>query len=104
LLFEKKGIKFSYFGADWSLLQQQPKIRVLSGVLEFEKNHSTNVNMFVPKEDSSYNLQAGLPLVHIVPLTERKVEFRTQCVTDAEYREIAKRTAMGKTTFWFKPN
>lgn len=99
LFFEKKGIKFCYFGTDWSLLKQAPRIRVLPGIVEYQKNHSTNVNLFVPREDFSYEFSAGLPLCHIAPMTEHKVEFRTQCVTDIEYGEIVKRTAFGKTTF-----
>lgn len=103
LMFEKLGIKFGYFGADWSTLKTEPDVRILSGILDFKNQHSSNINLFVPKKDKTYNFSAGMPLVHIFPMTERNVEFRAQYVPDEEYREIAKRTALIKTTFRFKP-
>lgn len=98
-LFEKKGIKFAFVGADWSLLNDCPDIRIPSGLLDFKYNNSSNVNLFLPRKNAEYQFSAGTPLVHFIPLTERKVEFKTHCVSDSEYKEIVKRTGCYKPTF-----
>lgn len=98
-LFGGKGVNFAFIGADWELLHNYPAVRPLPGVIEYEKNHATHVNMLLPKRNAQYEFPAGLPLVYLIPLTERRVEFRTQLVTDPEFHEIRKRATTGKTTF-----
>lgn len=104
LLFEKKGLKFAFMGAEWEFLQAHPEVRSTSGIMEFKRNHSTNLNVFLPKKNAEYHFLAGMPLIYIIPLTEREVEFRTHCVTDMEYREVMKRSGLMKISFDRKRN
>lgn len=98
-LFEKKGIKFAFVGADWSLLNSHPDVRIPSGLLDFKYNNATNVNLFLPRKNAEYQFSAGTPLGHFIPLTDRRVEFKTHYVSESEYKEIMKRTGAYKPTF-----
>ena len=98
-LFEKKGVKFAFIGADWSLLNDYPDVRIPSGLLDFKYNNSTNINFFLPRKNAEYKFSAGTPLVHLIPLTDRRVEFKTHCVSDSEYIEVMKRTGRYRSTF-----
>lgn len=97
--FEPKGVQFAFVSADWSLLENYPAVRPLPGIVEYEKNHATHINMFLPKRDGQYEFPAGLPLIYLIPLTERPVEFRAQLVSELEYQEIRKRAVTHKITF-----
>lgn len=99
LLFEKTGVKFAYIANDWELLVSNPDLRVVSGVLDFKNNHHPNVNLFLPRKTATHQLPAGLPFVHIIPLTEKAVEFRMHHLTDAEFTEKRKQTIEGKMIF-----
>lgn len=99
LFFEKTGINFAFIGNDWDLLKSAPQLRILPGVLDFKNNHTPNVNFFLPRANASYHLLAGLPFVHLIPLTEKRVEFRTHCITDSEMREKQKFTNLFRTAY-----
>ena len=97
LFFVKTGINFAFIGNDWDLLKSAPQLRILPGILNFKNNHTPNVNFFLPRANTSHQLFAGLPFVHLIPLTEKRVEFRTHCLTDSEMREKQKFDNMFRT-------
>jgi hypothetical protein len=99
IVFEKTGINFAFIGNDWELLKTMPNMRILPGVLNFKENNYPNVNFFLPKIRATHQLPAGLPFVHLIPLTEKRVEFKLHCLTDAEFLEKSKRTNKFVTEF-----
>ena len=91
VLSEKQGINFFMTPADWTLIPELPDLRIPSGFLNFKHIMHPNVNMFLPRRDMQHNLNAGVPIVYLVPLTEKKVEFKNHLVSDVEYAELSKR-------------
>jgi hypothetical protein len=60
------------------------------GLINFKDTAHPNVNAFVPKKNATYSLNAGTPMVYLIPLTERKVEFKNHLVSDEEYAKMSK--------------
>ena len=86
LLKESTGIHFLYMGAAWA--HENYTFRIMPGVLNFAINSDTNINTFFPAVDDEYTIPVGLPMTHIVPLTEKDVTFTNHLVTDLEYRKV----------------
>lgn len=82
---EKEGIKFSWFGAEWNL--DNYDFVILPGVVNFYINAHTNINMMIPKQKREYLIPAGLPLVNLIPLTEKKLILKNHLVTIEEFRK-----------------
>jgi len=80
---ETKGIDFYINMWDWNT--NIHSIKNIGGVVDFKYQHTTNLNFFVTKVfDHSFFLEAGMPLVQIIPLTERKVKVKTHLVDKKE--------------------
>ena len=66
-------------------------IQVLSGMIEWRYQHESNVNILLPKAEKDqavYDIQAGEPLVHLIPQTEHQVEVRNHVVDMLEWEKI----------------
>ena len=65
-------------------------IRILSGVVSFKYQSSTNINMFCLREEkeTSILLEAGIPMYHYIPLTDRKITLKTHLISDEHYFKI----------------
>lgn len=71
-------------------------VHIVSGVVEYQFNTATHVQFFakIPEKGNNFevNLPLGLPLVHIVPLTDRTVEIKTHLVSEEEYKRKYERS------------
>jgi hypothetical protein len=81
---EKQGIKFSWNPCMWNGTHHKADMHILSGVVDYKYQHTTNVNAFI-KHGSIVKLDAGEPLVHLIPLSDKKVKVRNHLLTDAEF-------------------
>jgi len=90
-LSEKTGIKFHFSNPVWNLINVFDG-NILPGIIDFKYQHQTNINMFLPKVNQSYYLEAGTPLVHLHPLTEKKVSIKIHCVSADEMTKIHQRS------------
>ncbi|CAB5221978.1 hypothetical protein UFOVP242_192 [uncultured Caudovirales phage] len=43
--------------------------------------------MLLKKEQKQVMLNAGMPLAHIIPLTERRIKFKTEVISEQEYEK-----------------
>lgn len=91
-LKEKTGCKFAFISPSWSLLENLKDFHIMPGVVDYKYQHSTHVNMFVPYKIGEYIINVGTPLAHIIPLTEKHVEFNCHVVDDIEYKKIMTET------------
>jgi hypothetical protein len=82
---ERSGIKFHFAPCTWSL-DNQP-FTILPGIVDFKHNTSTHINMMFPIQNYSFMIALGQPLLHIIPLTERAVEYRCHLVTTEELKK-----------------
>jgi len=86
-----KGLYWTWVPAQHH--RSPPDIQVLSGMTEWFYQNESNVNILLPKptEDGQkavYEIQAGEPLVHLVPQTEAEVEVRNHVVDMLEWEKI----------------
>lgn len=58
-----------------------------SGVVSFDHQHSCHVNMFAIKRDQAHKfmVEAGQPLIQLIPMSMKKVELRCHVVSREEY-------------------
>jgi hypothetical protein len=62
---------------------------VCPGVVNFKYQNSTNVNILVTNTTQrTFVIPHGHPLVHLVPLTERPINLRTELVTAEEFAKL----------------
>ena len=90
LMYEKTGVNFLLMGADWTMFDKHPELKILSGILSFNLPVLSNINCFLPKQNAEFLLEAGTPLAYLIPITDRKVELKTHVLTEPEYRKIAR--------------
>jgi hypothetical protein len=84
---------------DWSWTQPTynfkypDELTVLPGILEFKYNSNVFINCSIRKLDENktptlLELEAGQPLVHLLPITDREVVVRNHLVTQEEWNRI----------------
>ena len=83
---ETSGVKFLWLGAEWSL--DKHEIKVLPGVINFDIVSEINVNIMFPIRNGIFTLPVGNPLVHLVPLSEKKLKVTNHLVTQQEIDRI----------------
>lgn len=93
---ETTGVKFLWLGAEWSL--DKLEIKVLPGVINFDIISDINVNIMIPSRDGIHTIPAGNPLVHLVPLSDKKLKVTNHIVTKPELDKI--RIKSNSTSFF----
>lgn len=85
---ENTGVKFIVAPCVWSHFADVPDLRILPGIVNYKYQHSTNINWFVPKINKHIKLNVGLPLVQMVPLTDKKVKVKTHVIDEKEWTKM----------------
>ena len=91
-MVEKSGLKFIWMPALYNLEEHQlnDKIIIPPGLTYYDEQPQSNINIFIKKDAENFILRAGTPLIHIVPLTEKQVDWKCHLVDIKEW--IAKNT------------
>ena len=91
ILHEKTGCNFVYMQSTWSMLDSKLKnLIMLPAVTNFKHQHVLHVNTFLPSKTESYFAKLGTPLVHLIPMTDNEVEFKSHHISGDEYRTMSK--------------
>lgn len=87
---ENTGVKFLYAPCTWSTVKKFPKVQFLSGILDFKNQFEAHIQSFVPSEQDQYriDIEAGTPLMHIIPLSEKKVIPHIHFVDKVEFEKL----------------
>lgn len=85
---QKQSCDFAMMPAIWNDIDNWNNYTIMPGIGNFKFQHSTNINMFVEKNKTDIFIEAGTPLYHIIPLTEKQVEFVRHLVTPDELNKI----------------
>ena len=87
---EKTGVYFMLSPHVWNL--ENYYFTIPSGILNFDLQHGTNVNIFLPKpkkETYEFLIPNGHPLVHFTPLDHNiKVKIKNYLVDESELKKI----------------
>lgn len=93
---EKTGIKFMWVGAEWAL--DKFNFKILPGVISYDTQSATNVNIMYPYETKQFTIPIGNPLVHIIPLSEKRMNFKNHLISKEEHKMILMDS--GKVSFY----
>lgn len=91
LFKEKTGTKFLLVGATWAL--DNYSFVIPPGILDFTLTSIAHVNMFLPKRSEEFILSIGQPLIHLIPLSEKKLKIKNHLVTEQEHFKIRDQVA-----------
>ena len=90
-LEEKSGVKFTWNMCDWHRTDIAHKVRVVSGVLDFKYQHQLNTNLFIEK-NCIIKYNAGDPLVHMIPLSEKRLKLHHHLIDRNEFIDRSRKT------------
>lgn len=84
---EKTGLKFIWMPATYNMEEYglNEKIIIPPGLTYYDEQPQTNINMFVKKDTEHFVLRAGTPLIQIIPLTDKDVEWKCHLVSHEEF-------------------
>ena len=81
----KEEIMWSYSKPAWTF-SPDSSLHILGGILNFKTQHSTHVNMLMPLATApNFIVQAGQPMVHLLPLSDKVIEVRRHLITPNEF-------------------
>lgn len=88
---EKTGINF-LFSQPFYNFKDPTSFVMPPAIVNYRYQHATNVNFFMRKpEEGEYkkvSLEAGQPLVHLVPITDRLIKIKTHLVSGQELKKL----------------
>ncbi len=81
---EKSGIHFLFTASTWNL--ENYDFLIPPGILEFNVNCATNVNILMPKKkvDYIFYIPTNKPLIHLIPISDSKIEIRNHLIDSDE--------------------
>jgi hypothetical protein len=104
LLKEKSGCRFHYSAPIWNQIESLDNYYTPPGIINFQHQFSTHINLLFPKKDTQLTISAGTPMAHIVPLTDTTVEIKCHAVTTEEYNQIYLKNYVGSFLGSYKKN
>ena len=109
LCFSKQDVNFLMVGATWNYVNHHLyDFNIPMGTLNFKYQPSLNINILFPKNvanrETQFEFNAGEVLAYLIPLTERKVEFRCHYITKSEWEQLkidyASQTIFTRNTYY----
>jgi len=91
-----KPIQWAFIAPSWHPIKG---VHILSGLVDYYYQHTTNINMFVDKPIEVI-LPFDTPLVHLIPMTEQKVEIRHHLVSEKEWFRFKKPSLTFAKTYY----
>lgn len=88
LMKQSNDLKWALIEPTWSLLEHNPEVKILPGVIEFKYQHQLNINLFLKKSGTLFEILAGEPLAQLVPLTDKRVEVKNHLITQNEWADM----------------
>ena len=86
---ESTGIYWCMMQASWHDIHPCD-YHIPTGSLEFKYQHSTHINLISPKKETIHeiSIQAGTPLVYLVPLSEKEVDLNIEVISEQEISKL----------------
>ena len=89
-----KKIKWHFNSPYWNL--NPFRINIVQGVLDFHDTHEVNINMFFNHEKNPIFIEQNTPLLHLIPLTDKKLKLQHHLV---DTKELSKLGTSKKASF-----
>jgi|TARA_B110000977_G_C11051201_1_gene482387 hypothetical protein len=80
------------------------KLTSAGGVIDFKSQHSLHLHTFleIPNEKQEFMLPFGLPLLHMIPLTDKTIKIKTHVISEEEWKKKTTNSTGAKT--YLKPS
>jgi len=101
----EEDIEFAAIQPTWNFNNPE-NMFIPPGTLNFSYQTNTNINFFWKrdKEKKLHNLTFGQPLLHYIPLTERKIQLQHHLVTVEEFKRVMSINTATSFTNKYKKN
>ncbi len=94
----KEDVQFLLTGPEWSM--EDYSFKTLPGIINFHYQSTVNTFIAIKKSvDDQFLIPMGHPLIHLVPLSDKKVVVHNHVVTEAEWH-TKRYNIVGTTMGW----
>lgn len=87
---EKTGIDFLWISPTWNILNHTNDFLIPPASVNFNMVNQTNLNIFINKKCKKLHIASGTPIVHILPLTDKSVEYKCHLVSEQEFNDVVR--------------
>lgn len=87
-LKEKLGIKFSWISPTWNLSKFSKNVIIPPGVISFDIQSGTNLNILFYKKCEQFIIEAGTPIAQLIPQSEKTIELKYHLVGEQEWMNV----------------
>ena len=88
-LKEKTGVKFIWMDPIWNRSTNLRDMSILPAILDFKTQHASHINTFI-KNGSTVKVKIGDPLVHLIPMSEKKINVKVHLLSFDEWNKTTK--------------
>ena len=88
LLKEKSGVDFLFAPATWNLGDRLLDLNVPPGIVNYKDQHSTHVNMLLPRRNKRIELFSEDIITHIIPLSDKRLKIKNHLISREEWDNI----------------
>jgi hypothetical protein len=82
-----KDVQFYFTQPSYNHVQTLTAWHVLPGVVDFKYQHATNVNFVAPR-NKRFQMTAGMPLAHLIPLTDKEIELKLHMIDPTNIEDL----------------
>lgn len=81
-----QDMKFLFMGAVWNM--ENYDFVIPPGVLNFKITNVAHINILFPKKSQEFEIPVGQPLVHLIPLSDKKLKITNHLITESEHEKM----------------
>jgi hypothetical protein len=101
LIKSKDRSMYVLTGAEWNI--ENHNLKFPPGCIEFRCQNQINVNAFIYKNNfQTINIHTRQPLVHLVPLTDKKIKIKNHLISLNEFNKMIKIPSIHGMNFTIK--
>lgn len=80
-------VDFHWSDPTWNMGNLIGRMTLLPGIVDTYYQPASNINLLFKREESEYTITVsqGTPLMHMIPLSEHKVDVRTHVISQSEF-------------------
>ena len=93
LIKQNQDFKWMWSEPTWNTLERNSGAKILPGVIDFKYQNQSNINLFLKKSGQLFELEAGDPIVQVIPLTDRRVEVKNHLISPQEWIRLSNQSA-----------
>ena len=85
---EKNGVQFTWNPPFFNIHNTMKNFLIPPGVTSYKYQSETNINIFVNRKSEDFMVEAGTPMVHIIPITDSEVVYKNHLVDMNEFFKV----------------